>query len=212
MNNSNIPTQMSATWDPPVVTNGILERYNVTCETTPNQFYSEQEFSNTISFEQSNISLTTLSVPDLISFTMYECYVTASTEAGTGPPSNADNARTSEDAPSGPPRDFGFIDITSTSVNLTWTRPERPNGMLINYTLTYMNVTDVLSVMILARENISHVYEYMVMNLNEATAYEFELSATTGGGTGPNKTLSQMTQEDGMNLHVDVLGLRLILL
>ena len=123
--------------------------------------------------------------------------MTASTVAGTGPASNKDTARTAEDAPKDPPRNFTFISISSTSVTLTWRRPETPNGIITNYTLTYTNGTFFSPVTIPAVMDISHVYEYVVISLNEDTDYEFVLSATTGGGTGPNVTLSLRTNEDG---------------
>ena len=148
-------------------------------------------------FVQLEVSLTMLVLSDLIPFTEYECSVTASTEAGTGPASNTDTARTVEDAPSGPPRDFNSTSISSTSVTLTWRRPETPNGIISEYTLTYTNDTTSQSMKIPAVDDISHMYELVVMSLNEATDYMFELSATTGGGTGPNATLLRTTEEDG---------------
>ena len=175
------------------MTNGILEMYTVNCQTTQDQFYPEQESS----VMQFDTPLTMLPLTDLVPFTKYECFVTASTEAGTGPASNNDTARTTEDAPSGPPRDFNYTSISSTSVTLTWRRPKTPNGIIGAYTLIYTTETDLKSKTITAIDDISHVYEHVVMSLNEATDYEFKLSATTGGGAGPNATLSLMTEEDG---------------
>ena len=195
-------SSLEAQWEQPAQVNGILTNYSVLCRALPDQFYPEQELLDLQdeSFVQLDVSLTMLSLTDLVPFTEYECFVTASTVAGTGPASNNDTARTTEDAPSGPPRDFNYTSISSTSVTLTWRRPDTPNGIISEYTLIYMNETDLQSRTIPALDDISHVYEHVVMSLNEATDYVFELSATTGGGTGPNATLALMTEEDGMNL------------
>ena len=40
---------------------------------------------------------TSVTINDLTAFTFYQCYVTASTSAGEGPPSNRSTGRTAED-------------------------------------------------------------------------------------------------------------------
>ena len=195
-----LPSHLLAQWSGPIQTNGVLTAYTSTCNVSASQIYPEQMVMAGNSFISTvNASSTEVMLIGLTPFTYYECFVTASTEAGTGPASTA-SAMTAEDAPSGPPRDFSFISISSTSITLTWRRPETPNGIISEYTLTYMNDMVLQSMTVPAVANLSHVYDHMVMNLSEAAVYEFELSATTGGGTGPNVSLFLRTEEDGMSL------------
>ena len=197
-------TTLSASWTQPSTLNGILTIYTVYCRISSKQFYSEQipnsnEFTvfNTASPDTTEVVLT-----DLEAFTVYECYVTASTNGGESEPSNNDSARTDEDSPT-VPRDFIYTEITSTSVTLEWTRPEYPNGVISEYVLEYDNesLTQPITISIPV-EFIEDSDEYNETNitveyLNEFTDYTFNLSAVTGGGTGPEATIDITTDEDG---------------
>ena len=74
-----------ASWSPPDPTNGIITAYTVFCKMP-----SDQEFTTL------NISTLSATIMELIPFTSYECYVTANTSVGEGPPSNNDTAMTDE--------------------------------------------------------------------------------------------------------------------
>ena len=110
-------------------------------------------------------------------------------------------ANTTEDAPTAP---VGLMSTsrTATTISLQWNRPATPNGIINMYTLTYSNTTHSLT------EDIPVEYvgpEYNVTNitidiLNEFTNYTFNLTATTGGGTGPAATLEVQTNEAGESI------------
>ena len=78
-----------ATWSPPDPTNGIIAAYTVFCKMP-----SDEEFTIRDTLNNSTLSATILG---LMPFTSYECYVTANTSVGEGPPSNNDTAMTDED-------------------------------------------------------------------------------------------------------------------
>ena len=201
---SDSSTTLSASWTQPSTLNGVLTNYTVYCRISSEQFYSEQipnsnEFTefNTTSPDTTEVVLTGLKV-----FTVYECYVTASTNGGESEPSNSDSATTDEDTPT-VPRDFNYTEITSTSVTLEWRRPEYPNGVISEYVLEYVNksLTQPINISIPV-QFIDDSDEYNETNitveyLNEFTNYTFNLSAVTGGGRGPEATIDITTDEDG---------------
>ena len=81
--------QLMASWSSPDPTNGIITAYTVFCKMP-----SDQEFTIRDTLNNSPLSAT---IMGLIPFTSYECYVTANTSVGEGPPSNNDTAMTDED-------------------------------------------------------------------------------------------------------------------
>ena len=197
---SDSSTTLSASWTQPSTLNGVLTNYTVYCRISSEQFYSEQipnsnEFTvfSTTSPDTTEVVLTGLKV-----FTVYECYVTASTNGGESEPSNSDSATTDEDTPT-VPRDFNYIQITSTSVTLEWTRPEYPNGVISEYVLEYDDeslITISIPVQFINDSDEYNETNITVEYLNEFTNYIFNLSAVTGGGTGPEATIDITTNED----------------
>ena len=83
------PNQLMASWSPPDPTNGIITAYTVFCKMP-----SDEEFTIRDTLNNSTLSAT---IMKLMPFTNYECYVTANTSVGEGPPSNNDTAMTDED-------------------------------------------------------------------------------------------------------------------
>ena len=83
------PEQLEASWSPPNNENGIIIAYTVFCKLT-----SDTDFTIRDTLNGSTLSVTILG---LMPFTSYECYVTANTSVGEGPPSNNDTAVTDED-------------------------------------------------------------------------------------------------------------------
>ena len=195
------PRQLTASWTSPLNVNGILRNYTVSCRKTDNQFYSEQNSSPFMQSNSTDGGITTVTITGLEPFTEYQCQVTASTDAGESVPSNNDTTTTTEDAPTAP---VGLMSTsrTATTISLQWNRPATPNGIINMYTLTYSNTTHSLT------KNIPVEYvgpEYNVTNitidiLNEFTNYTFNLTATTGGGTGPAATLEVQTNEAGKSI------------
>ena len=198
-------TTLSANWTQPSTLNGILTIYTVYCRISSEQFYSEQipdEEQNFTIFITTGADTTEVVLTDLEVFTVYECYVTASTNGGESEPSNNDSATTDEDSPT-VPRDFIYTEITSTSVTLEWTRPEYPNGVISEYVLEYDNesltqpITISIPVQFIDDSDEYNETSITVEYLNEFTDYTFNLSAVTGGGTGPEATIDITTDEDG---------------
>ena len=93
------PNQLTATWIPPIPKNGIITAYAVYCNTSATQAYPEQVIGPNIPTIRSVVNETTLTAifnTGLSPFTQYNCYVTANTSVGEGPPSQVVNTKTSE--------------------------------------------------------------------------------------------------------------------
>ena len=93
------PNQLTATWTPPIRVDGIITAYTVYCNTSATQAYPEQVIGPNIPTIISVVNGTTLTAifnTGLIPFTQYNCYVTANTSVGEGPPSKVISTKTSE--------------------------------------------------------------------------------------------------------------------
>ena len=74
------------------------------------------------------------------------------------------------------------------TIELQWSRPLTPNGLVTSYSLHYTDVNQSLK---------GNTFNYTAQNLNEFTNYTFTLSASTSAGTGPSTTVNARTEEDG---------------
>ena len=183
--------------------NGILRNYSVSCCVTLEQFYSDQVPSNLTDFmlrTSTDGDTTSTIIMGLDPFTMYQCQVTASTDAGESPVSNSDNATTDEAAPT-QPVGLSVTNRTATSISLQWSRPIPTNGIITTYTLTYTDgsISDTIDIPVeFVPPSEYNVTTITVDSLNEFTNYTFNLSTTTGGGTGPVAILPDvLTSEAG---------------
>ena len=105
-----LPNQLSASWSPPIPKNGIIIAYTVYCNTSANQTYPEQIIGPNVPTVRSvvdGISLGGMSMlrppatmstftTGLSPYTQYNCYVTANTSVGEGPPSQIMTAGTDQ--------------------------------------------------------------------------------------------------------------------
>ena len=109
--------------------------------------------------------------------------------------------------PTDPPASFNATAINSTAIQLTWSRPPTPNGIVVSYNITY-NLSEVriasgsggnvlmmdgtpMSVLVGAEDGNS----YVVAGLDEYTIYEFEMFASTRIGPGPSTQATARTHD-----------------
>lgn len=116
-------------------------------------------------------------VANLKPYTTYKAEIKmTSTDGKAGPPSDAVFTTTLEAAPS-PPRELRYEALNSTSVTLSWTVPEIPNGVLKKY-LVYFNNRE---------ETVNHpsdnktilVVNYTRIGLDSFTEYDVLVKACT---------------------------------
>ncbi|XP_078424688.1 phosphatidylinositol phosphatase PTPRQ [Cetorhinus maximus] len=166
-------TSILMLWDPPAFPNGIITRYTIyAVEEGTNEAFQGVVTSN-------NITLTGLK-----KFTDYKMRVTASTSVGESSVSEKDDifVRTLEDEPETPPENLTFKNVTETSAYLSWSPPEKPNGIIKYYEVTYTNYTDSFIM------NISETYIYLE-NLKKFSPYNVSVKAYTKYGHGNQTSL-----------------------
>ena len=106
--------------------------------------------------------------------------------------------------PTDPPASFNATAINSTAIELTWSQPPTPNGIIVSYNITY-NMSEMIdaesgsgsgssfivlvSVLVDAEDGNS----YLMTGLNVYTVYTFEIFASTGVGPGPSTQVTART-------------------
>ena len=104
--------------------------------------------------------------------------------------------------PADPPANFNATAINSTAIQLTWSPPPTPYGIVISYNITY-NLSEIIrfsvlsSVLVGAEDGTS----YLVTGLNEYTTYELEIFASTRIGPGPSTQATARTHHTSMIDH-----------
>ena len=84
------------------------------------------------------------------------------------------------------PRSLMIVDVTDTTLTLSWLLPAMANGIITQYQVQYRRSDSsdgYISV------NISPTLTYTVTGLNTGTEYNFRVRARTGYGRGPNSDI-----------------------
>uniref|UniRef100_I3NAA0 Protein tyrosine phosphatase receptor type Q n=1 Tax=Ictidomys tridecemlineatus TaxID=43179 RepID=I3NAA0_ICTTR len=166
-------------WKPPLEPNGIILYYTV--------YVWDISSLKTI-----NVTGTSLEFSDLDYNVEYSAYVTASTRFGDGKTrSKIINFRTPEGAPSDPPRDVHYVNLSSSSIILFWTPPSKPNGIIQYYSVYYRNTSGTF-IRNFTLYEVTNDFDNMTVSaiidkLAIFSYYTFWLTASTSFGNG-NKT------------------------
>ncbi|XP_065790222.1 phosphatidylinositol phosphatase PTPRQ isoform X4 [Muntiacus reevesi] len=154
-------------WQPPLEPNGIILYYTV--------YVWDRSSLKTV-----NVTETSLEFSDLDHNVEYNAYVTASTRFGDGEKrSNIINFRTPEGAPSDPPKDVHYSNLSSSSILLVWTPPSKPNGIIQYYSVYYRNTSGTFI------QNISGFQtEAKLVGLEPVSTYSISITAFTKVGNG----------------------------
>ncbi|XP_075284511.1 phosphatidylinositol phosphatase PTPRQ [Opisthocomus hoazin] len=165
-------------WRPPLEPNGIILYYTV-------------YVWNKMSKRSINVTETSLQFTDLENNYEYSAYLTASTRFGDGNmKSDSITFRTAEGAPSDPPKDVVYRNLTSTSVMLFWSPPQKPNGNILYYSVYFKNNSGIFIQNFTSYGNDSDVsmsHSAVLDNLAKYSHYSLWLTASTAFGDG-NKT------------------------
>ncbi|XP_064306255.1 phosphatidylinositol phosphatase PTPRQ isoform X3 [Phalacrocorax carbo] len=165
-------------WKPPLEPNGIILYYTV-------------YVWNKMSKRSVNVTETSLQFTDLENNYEYSAYLTASTRFGDGNvKSDTITFRTSEGAPSDPPKDVVYRNLTSTSVMLVWSPPQKPNGNILYYSVYFKNNSGIFIQNFTSYGNDSDVsmsQSAVLDDLAKYSHYTVWLTASTAFGDG-NKT------------------------
>ncbi|XP_066113682.1 phosphatidylinositol phosphatase PTPRQ isoform X2 [Saccopteryx bilineata] len=163
-------------WQPPLEPNGIILYYTV--------YVWDRSSLKTI-----NVTEMSLEFSDLEYNVEYSAYVTASTRFGDGKKSsNIINFQTPEGAPSDPPKDVHYANISSSSIILFWTPPLKPNGIIQYYSVYYRNTSGTF-VQNFALHEVTNDFDNMTVSaiidkLAIFSYYTFWVTASTSVGNG----------------------------
>ncbi|KAM6215356.1 phosphatidylinositol phosphatase PTPRQ [Rhynchocyon petersi] len=163
-------------WQPPLEPNGIILYYTV--------YVWDRETMKTI-----NVTDTSLEFSDLDYNIEYNACVTASTRFGDGKmKSNIINFRTPEGAPSDPPKNVHYANLSSSSVILFWTPPSKPNGIIQYYSVYYRNTSGTFMQNFTLHEVTNDFDNVTVSAIVDKLAifnsYTFWVTASTSVGNG----------------------------
>ena len=157
--------------------------------------------------ESSNNVFETSLVISINPFTDYTCSVSAATMVGDGPPATV-SGTSDEDGeciihyatvislmmccavPAGPPRQVSAIAKNSKSLNVTWSAPAIPNGVITEYQLQCSGGGQVFNRTVMeTMTTLSGLLPY--------TNYSCSIIGHTSAGGGPAATTSVITLQDG---------------
>lgn len=161
------------TWDAPAKPNGEIQFYDLFSRQAP---FSGQ--GNTIALRL-NPNIRNFTVPGLVPFTFYEFRVvsyTAQVEGSTS--SNWTRIRTLEGVPAGGSSiQPNSISLNSTSIDLSWSEPAQPNGVIRRYEIfRYEQASNYLTP-ILSSSTHGTVFHTQINKLQPYTQYQFSVKA-----------------------------------
>ncbi|KAM4881751.1 phosphatidylinositol phosphatase PTPRQ [Thomomys bottae] len=167
---------MKLSWQPPREPNGII------------LYYTVYVWDNS-SLKATNVTETSLEFSDLDYNVDYSACVTGSTRFGDGKiRSPIITFRTPEGAPSDPPKDFHYVNLSSSSIILFWTPPSKPNGIIQYYSVYYRNHSGTFMQNFTLHE-VNNEFDNMTLSaiidkLAIFSHYTFWLTASTSVGNG----------------------------
>ncbi|XP_008281722.1 phosphatidylinositol phosphatase PTPRQ [Stegastes partitus] len=175
-------TSIRVSWVPPLNPNGRITHYTV---------YGLKLQTNMALKWVSNS--TDILITDLDKYTSYKLRVAASTAVGESSLSEDDDifVLTLEDEPDSPPVNLTVVDTSPSAATLTWSAPERANGMIQRYEVLYEN--ESFSAMINTTTN-----RVTLINLKPFSYYNVSVKAYTryGHGNQMSDTLWLLSGED----------------
>ncbi|CAK6951123.1 phosphatidylinositol phosphatase PTPRQ [Scomber scombrus] len=175
-------TSILVSWVPPLNPNGRITHYTV---------YGLKMHSNQAL--KWVTSTTSILISDLDKYTGYKLRVAASTAVGESSLSEEDDifVFTLEDEPDSPPVNLTVIDTHPPTATLTWSAPEKANGVIQHYMVFYENESYS------AFKNTSS-NRVTLMNLKPFTYYNVTVMAYTryGNGNQTSDTLYLLSGED----------------
>lgn len=130
-------------------------------------------------------------------FSRYNVAVTVFNSKGEGPSSENNPFMTEEGAP-GPPMSLHLDSPSETVMNLRWTPPSQPNGILTGYLLQYQQIVDSDDVPMQVESIENHTVTHITLrSLDPHSRYRFYLRGRTSAGDGAPIVREGATTLDG---------------
>ncbi|XP_054993886.1 receptor-type tyrosine-protein phosphatase F isoform X11 [Sorex araneus] len=147
--------------------------------------------------EVDGVATTRYSIGGLSPFSEYAFRVLAVNSIGRGPPSEAVQARTGEQAPSSPPRRVQARMLSASTMLVQWEPPEEPNGLVRGYRVYYTpDARRPLSAW--HKHNTDAGLLTTVGSLLPGITYSLRVLAFTAVGDGPPSLTIQVKTQQGV--------------
>nr|KAF6507495.1 protein tyrosine phosphatase receptor type F [Rousettus aegyptiacus] len=147
--------------------------------------------------EVDGVATTRYSIGGLSPFSEYAFRVLAVNSIGRGPPSEAVQARTGEQAPSSPPRRVQARMLSASTMLVQWEPPEEPNGLVRGYRVYYTpDSRRPLSAW--HKHNTDAGLLTTVGSLLPGITYSLRVLAFTAVGDGPPSPTIQVKTQQGV--------------
>ncbi|KAG8455154.1 hypothetical protein GDO86_001382 [Hymenochirus boettgeri] len=153
---------------------------------------SEEQFK-----EIDGVATTRYSVAGLSPYSEYEFKVVAVNNIGRGPPSESVMTRTSEQAPSSPPRNVQARMLSSTTILVQWEEPEESNGQIQGYRV-YYTMDPSQHINSWTKHNVADSQITTIGNLEPQKTYSVKVLAFTSVGDGPLSNDIQVITQTGV--------------
>lgn len=146
--------------------------------------------------EVDGVATTRYSIGGLSPYSEYEFRVMAVNNIGRGPPSDAVETRTSEQAPSSPPLHVQARMLSSSTMLVQWEPPEEPNGQIRGYRIYYTTDPEVqLSAWL--KHNTDDSRLTTISGLTTNVTYSLRVLGFTSVGDGPPSDVLQVKTQQG---------------
>ncbi|KAM6936927.1 phosphatidylinositol phosphatase PTPRQ [Xenentodon cancila] len=173
------PSTATLTWSAPKKANGMIQYYEV--------LYENETYSALINATSNRSTLISLKP-----FSYYNVTVRAYTRYGHGNhTSDTLYLLSGEDVPGSPPYGLTYESVSPDEVNVTWSPPLLPNGVITHYSLELWNSTHSLNLS-------SSTSSIHIKHLRKYAQYRIAVQAHTRAGSGnySSKPLNITTLED----------------
>ncbi|XP_076801540.1 phosphatidylinositol phosphatase PTPRQ-like isoform X2 [Clavelina lepadiformis] len=184
---------ISLEWKEPAVTNGIIQSYSLQYQ--PPSSCEENNGTLQNSKTECLVDVATSKSAEfsrLAKFTEYSISVRASTARGFGPSSSLER-RTAVGEPDEPPSNVRVMTLSSTLINVTWSKPAVLSG-ITTYRVTAVNV--ITNEMHESAVLETHVRDHVILGLDEDASYNVTVTAITSAGELSSKAVLATTHED----------------
>ncbi|XP_062333565.1 protein tyrosine phosphatase receptor type Db isoform X10 [Osmerus eperlanus] len=147
--------------------------------------------------EIDGIATTRYSVGGLSPYSHYDFRVAAVNTIGRGPASETVEARTSEQAPSSPPRQVRGRMLSTTTAIIHWDEPEEANGQVVGYRV-YYTADSTLQVNQWEKQMVRSANFITIQSLTPNKTYYIRVLAFTSVGDGPLSQDLQIIAKTGV--------------
>jgi hypothetical protein len=108
------------------------------------------------------------------------------------------------------PANVSSVNVTSSSIEISWTAPENVGGGITNYVIRYMSIvednndTKHCNNSLIRTEQMNttqnNVTTILLENLQAWTLYQINVSANSSYGEGPAAVMTSWTAESGVSV------------